>query len=213
MKKLVLIIILTATIHPEMGAQGLYHHPGMFFAPAPVADSYFNNRNNDNLLLPGNFDLGVDIGSAFSSYGSAGSGFTSYIAPHLSYQVSEKFRISAGVQISMLNFNPGNGIRSMENGTMVPAAGNNYLLHATGSYLLHPNLLLSGSVYKSINSVPQYRNDYFSSRNDYQGMSLALDYRLSKSFRIGAEFRYQNQPFGSFNPWGMQRQSLYYPWW
>ena len=195
-----------------MNGQGLYQHPSIFMAPAPTADVYYSPGNTGQLLQPGHFDLGLDIGSSFTSLGGGASGMVSYLAPNFTYRLSDKFFLQGGVRISRYNFGRMNPSFGSESATFMPGTGQSYLMYASGSYLLTPKLTFSGTVFKNWDPSPVFRNNP-DLDNNFQGMSLSMDYRITKSFRFGMEFRYQDQPSGIYSPWGLRHNSPFHTGW
>jgi len=142
-------------------------------------------------LIPKKYDFGVSLGSEFSISSGFGSGFTTYISPHVSYNVSKRFRLSGGFTYSNTQlFNA----RSWVAGENVPGVSGNYstgLIYVSGSYLVSDRLTISGSAFKAFNlsGTPLPYNPYSPiSQKGAQGINFNVDYKVAEHFHIQAGF-------------------------
>ncbi len=164
--------------------------------PAPGTENGKEERTSDD--GPG-IRLGLRTGASYLSM-SGFRGFSTFIAPELSWQMSPRFFITAGVRADQCF--PTGGIYSsgeMRAGS-VPATS--FLLYASGTYLLRSNLSVTGSVLKNISStgsLPPFVRNYRYVPDQY---SIRMDYQITPSIHFGAEFRYMNYQGSSFLPGG-----------
>lgn len=179
-----------------VNGQGIFHYPGMFFAPIRQPGAYSLAKSSSGLLAPGAFHLDMEVGSSFSTMPAGGSMFSQYVLPHLTYRASPRLLLEGGAMISYdylgqhNRFMPATGF----------SGGTSTLVYASGTYLLHPRLTLSGTVYKNYfqaNNRLTPGNETWNQPNayDFQGMFMQLDYKLSNSIHFGASFHYKNQPW------------------
>jgi hypothetical protein len=129
---------------------------------------------------------------------------TSYVAPELSYKLTPKFRINAGIMF--LNSNVLVNRYSLNEPSVVVKTRptNSALAYVSGNYLISDRFSVTGMVLRDISNPQSYgRNGYNPS---IQAMSLHLDYKISDNITIGAGMQmrqgknwgYPNQGFGMF---------------
>jgi hypothetical protein len=145
----------------------------------------------------------LNAGTMFGS-GFGGKGFSTYVAPEMSYWVSNRFRLSTGIMLMNSQFSyPSLG----EAGTM-RGQRNSAIIYASGSYLVNDRLMVSGSAFTDMNGSNNRNNfqvnPYFASPT--RGMSVNAEYKVTKNFSIGAGFSTSNGSYYSspFAP-GMNR--------
>ncbi len=216
-KRYILILLLVIPGWAGLSAQAVFNYPGMFFAPVPSADAYYHPRDAFamNLMQPGQFHLDMDMGTSFSSMGGFGNASSYYLAPRFSYQASERFRLTGGVVFSNSRTNASFAVPGMEGTSLFSGPMQSMLVYASGQYMVNNRLMISGTAYKNI--VPGMENgngqNLFMQNMNYQGMSMSLDYRLTKGISLGASFHYDNRPFGfGYSPYGFNRGFLPAPW-
>ncbi|MCD6566068.1 MAG: hypothetical protein J7K53_08995 [Bacteroidales bacterium] len=214
MKNRILIIILFFLSYITANAQWVYHFPNAFLMPAPGPEKYFLDNQNRR---PGCEDLqlinvDVQLGTSFTSSFTGSPLMSSYIAPTLNFNISPRFNLSVGGIImnnhtSMFNqFVPKGG---MEQSILPGRLNSNFVLFASGDYLVSNNLLVYGSVYTSKFSVNNYSpfrlNSSIFGKNHYNQFSLGARYKLSNAFTIGARVEYSdglNPYYNRFNNYG-----------
>ena len=112
-----------------------------------------------------------------------------FIAPSLSYRVSPRFSLSAGLGFEYSSLYTIYDTPE-EGNTLLPMT--RYFLYTRGSYFLNERIMLSGGVYKSVNFVPsltQYQQSYSS---NYQGVDLGIQYQISRNISVGFHMRMNN---------------------
>ncbi len=194
--------------------QGIFRHPGIFSAPAPSPDArmQWDDAFGMGLMQPGGFDLDIGLGSSFGAAGGLGNVFSTYLAPRFSYQASERFRLTGGVVLSSTSMNTPFAMPAAEGMNRFAGSGSSMMVYAGGQYLVTPKLLISGTAYKNFAPAanPGQIQGIFPQNMDFQGMSMSLDYRLTKGISLGASFHYDNNPFG-FGYFPFHRNSTYLP--
>ncbi len=123
----------------------------------------------------------LEMGSYYSSAGQYGSLFGTYIAPHISIPVNERLRINTGINLVYNQFteNPENESLAI----WAPPSS----VYIEGEYLLNPNLIISGTVYKEFTLNPL-------TPGGEQLNPRAFNYER-EGFIIGAEYRINNNMF------------------
>jgi hypothetical protein len=136
-------------------------------------------------------DTHLEVGTSFTFSPNNFYGPSIYVAPSLSYLVTPRFSFSVGVAVERSNYYFIQSETSYSDG-MLPMT--RAFLYSKGSYLLSPKLVLSGTVYTTMNDVPGSKDNshpYMTNYN-YRGMSLGLDYKINSSFSIGFHVATQN---------------------
>lgn len=141
--------------------------------------------------------IGVDLGMSYLMMSGGAGGPSMYVAPHVQYPLNQKLSLTGGVLF--------------ETGKMVcpvfsdDAFGYELLpmtrvfLYAGGTYKLNEKTTVNSTVYKQIVDVPRKKENNNSAQSDFnsQGMSMRIDYKLTKNITIGAQFSVES----SHNPW------------
>ena len=156
---------------------------------------------------PKRFDVDMTLGTAFSFSPKNYFGPSYYISPGFSYLVTPRFLLSAGVGIEYSRFYPLYSESYNNKDEILPMT--RMYLYARGSYLLTPNLTVSGIAYKGINDVPRLAKYSPSFDYNYQGMGIGFNYKFSDSFSMGFEMRIQQN---SFSPdFGFNSPDIFVP--
>ena len=168
-------------------------------SPSPGGDSAFRPAPAQESTAPAfkKWDYGVQLGTSASFSKGYGSGFSTYVSPHVTWRPSQRFRVNAGLSIvntSLFDYQP--YYYGIETGA--PFSGNytHALLYIEGQYLLTKNLQMSGALYADVpltGSDPA--NPY--STSSLKGFSMDLQYRIGPNATIQAGFNYMR----SEGPW------------
>ncbi len=153
-------------------------------------------------------DLGIQLGTSFSTDFNKGFAFTTMAAPELRFKINERFRIRGGISISNTEY--GNTLVYSPYG-MTRHSGNvtQGMIYVSGDYMISPKVMLSGTAFKEFSmnhSDPE--NPY---NPGFDGQGLMMNLRLFPSdnttIEIGAEFYEGNNPYRSsfYNPYGGYR--------
>lgn len=159
-------------------------------------------------MLPYNPDkkvsLRLEMGTSFSvGTGGGGGLFGVYVAPHVSYKVSPRFRVNFGAMIRNSNYigyyNP-YGFES------VSRFDNNItqtFVYVEGEYLVNERLLIHARGYKEIARFNQPNVDPRAMGLDNGGVAVGFDYKVTDKFHIGAEVSINkgNNPYNPYNPY------------
>ncbi len=158
-------------------------------------------------LLPYNPDkkmsVRMEMGTSFSVGSGGGSLFGVYVAPHVSYKVSPKFRLNFGAMIRNSNFinyyNP-YGFES------ISRFDNNItqtFVYVEGEYLVNDRLLIHARGYKEIARFNEPNINPGALGLDNGGVAVGFDYKVSDNFHFGAEVSVHkgNTPYNPYNPY------------
>lgn len=195
------------------------------FGDEPLINPENLKEENKISFIP---EFGLQLGSSFSQFSGYGSLFTQSITPTLSWSPQKNLRINAGAIVTNFNAGSSTGFNTMafeSNSFGNSAFSNNLtssLFFVSGSYDINSRLTISGAGYYDQNkaSMMFYNQNQNFGNNDVKGMMLGFDYKVSDSFRFGAEINinsgYNNfmmSPYNSsymspFNQ-GFHNQSLF----
>jgi len=148
-------------------------------------------------------DVGVQLGTSFSTDFNGGHAFSTMVAPELRYKVNKRFTIRAGLSVSNTEY--GNTLVYSPYG-YGRFTGNitQGMLYVSGDYMISPKVILSGTAYKEFSIDHGNPDNAF--KPGYDGKGLMMNLRLMPSSNttidIGAEFYQGNNPWrgGTYNP-------------
>lgn len=165
--------------------------------------------------LASKIDVNLSVGSSFLYSKNFGSGMSSYVAPELSYNLTPRFRIHAGIMLLNSNVLVNRYYLNEPSVVVKTKPTTSALAYVAGSYLISDRFSVTGMVLRDMTNPQAYgRNGYNPS---VQAMSLHLDYKISDNITIGAGMQmrqgsnwgYPNQGFGMF-PGGQYSPLLNY---
>jgi hypothetical protein len=148
-------------------------------------------------------DVGVRLGTSFSTDFGKGYAFSTYAAPELRYRISDRFSLRAGLEVSNTEYS-----NSMiyspygfgrYNGNITQG-----MLYVSGDYMIRQGIILSGTAFKEFSI--DHANPENAFRPGYDGRGLMMNLRLIPSdntmIEIGAEFYQGDNPWrgGTHNP-------------
>jgi hypothetical protein len=180
---LILLLALSAGGFSQFyngGMSGYYSLPQTKF----MADSSGNVR-----FKPGDMGFSMQMGAFAGSYSHGNPFYGTFLSPSFAYNVSDRFRLKAGVTVTQ-GFGNGfyggyeNLYHSPNTGTTTTA------IFVQGDYLLSNKVMLSGAVYKEFSPFNAHVTDPRLKTPENQGMLLNLSYRPFSNFEINASFEY-----------------------
>lgn len=141
-------------------------------------------------------DISVSLGTTFSSFSPGYNSFGTFIAPEISFPVSNRFAVTAGIGYSSIFYNsPGESFinnRPSQYGS----------IYLSGSYKMTEKFTISGTGYKTFllnPSKPPDENNIHTMDYSNQGIILNMDYKVSDKFRINASFQIHQQNDSPYN--------------
>lgn len=163
--------------------------------------SEFNEEEIADYIQEKKLKLNFELGSFFGTSFGAGNYFGTYVAPHISYPVSKKFSLNAGVRITSIFGGSGN-----ESGYYNPygyPGGNmtSSFVYVEGVYQVNDRLTVSGAAYKEFNlmnssSTIDNRYDF-----DSKGFIMGVDYRIGDNVFIHGSIEVSDGPtYNRMNP-------------
>lgn len=168
-----------------------------FLGAQVVTDDYFN-PSKPKLLSKDRVSASISAGAGVSFLGSSkNTAFTTYIAPKIGYQLTEKFKLNIGLMhysITGNTFMPLNQNEALYNPNNQKRTGN--LLFVEGQYQLNKRVAVFGAVMYDA-------NNFADRQNNFKAVSVGMDYKVSKhstlSFRTQisqGNSSYMNGGFG-----------------
>lgn len=136
----------------------------------------------------------IEVGTSFMYSPKNFYGPSYYVAPRLSYLVTPRFLLSAGIGLEYYSLYPLYNTPEQEN-NMLPMT--RLFLYTQGSYLLNERIILSGAVYKSMNDVPRLSQNMRPYNYDYQGVDIGIQYQINRNFSVGFHMRMSNTNYPS----------------
>lgn len=147
-------------------------------------------------------DVSVSLGSSFSSFGPGLNAFGTYVMPEITFPVSKKFAIRAGIGYS-------NTFYSTPGGEGNIFSQNNLQyghVYVSGLYQVNEKLIISGTAFKTFDLAPRPQDQFNPGALDFsnEGINVNIDYKVSENVRFNVGFSYQKQsPYNyMYNPGG-----------
>ncbi|MCF8364275.1 MAG: hypothetical protein K9H16_00745 [Bacteroidales bacterium] len=179
-------------------------------------DSFYNMPG----ILPYNPDKKVtvrmEMGTSFGIGGGSAGTYGVYLAPHISYKVSPKFRVNFGAILqnsNYLNFYSPYNPYYPEYTQTFNSNITRTLLYAEGQYMVNPRLMVSTKVYKEIATFGEPQVNPRALDLNGGGAAVGFQYKINDSMQIGAEISYNKgrTPYNPFYPAGIGGSSISHP--
>lgn len=146
-----------------------------FIYAQSTTDDYFN-PSKPKLLSKDRVSASISAGAGVSFLGSSkNTAFTTFIAPKIGYQISNRFKLNVGLMhysITGNTFMPINQNEALFNSNSKSRTGN--LLFVEGQYQLNKRVAVSGAVMYDANNIANRQNNF-------KAISVGMDYKVSKN--------------------------------
>lgn len=141
-------------------------------------DDYYNFSAKPKLLSKDRISASLMAGTSVFFTSDKTSSFSTFIAPKINYQISEKFRLNIGLihSTSYPNF-----LLQTNDENLGTSNKKNYssdLLFAGGEYQLNNKVTLSGAILTNTSS-------FNNKQSNYKAAAIGLDYKVSEHSSIG----------------------------
>ena len=165
-----------------------------------IAFSVKSQDTTEVIQLHKKFNYGIIVGTHFSSFSKDNYAFGTYTIPYVSYNLTPKTSINAGLLISSNNtyfknnsdYSPYNSI-----------SGN--FLYLSAKHQVNDRLIISGSIL--VNTNKTYNSELNNFNKNIQSSSIGFDYKITDHLYFGTEFNFSNvnnplnhSPFHSQSP-------------
>ena len=150
-------------------------------------------------------DVGVQIGTSFSTDFNKGFAFTTMVAPELRYRLNKRLTIRGGISIAnseygnTLVYSPYEGFRRYS-GNITQG-----MIYVSGDYVISPKLVFTGTAYKEFSIDHGSPDNMFSPGYDGKGLMMNLLFMPNEntSINAGIELYQGNNPYrgGIYNPY------------
>ena len=187
--------------------------PSLDAAPAPVATDMPASRAeaaaSEEAAVDGKpawtgprMSYSLSTGMSFSN----GYGNSQFITPSVRYQVSSRFRVTAG--LTYMNVSSYNMPAVTPEGTTIMyrnSGGSHYIASAGVDYLASDRLILSGNIWKDFSNMPAQQLNYGGLYSPGRmGADFQATYKITNNFSVSGGVRYTNgaSPYASpfYNP-------------
>ncbi len=194
-------------------AQHILHHPNAYYAPAPGSEKYFHDfqqENNKEQVTGSRIQYRLDIGTAFTSFGGAGSLIGSYLSPTIRYKISPKLDLHVG---GTLWYTHSAGKPVTGESDLSTVNDPSYQFYLYGTYRVTERLVVDGSFIKGKMNQYSFGLYPFRINSDYESYSLGFNYRIANSFHVGAQINVSNglNPYYYSDPFRPGRFNTYDP--
>jgi hypothetical protein len=158
-----------------------------------TTDDYYQAPKS-NFLSKDKVSGSVSMGAGVSFLNSTkNTAFTTFIAPKIGYQLTNKFKLNVGLMhytVTGNTFMPMNQNEAFLNSGNKTVSGN--LIFAEGQYQLNKKVILSAAVMTDVNS-------FSNKQNNYKAISLGMDYKVTEHSTIGfrANVSQGNSPYSN----------------
>lgn len=216
MKRILLSIVFILGMQMAFSQDNPFYNSGLQngFYPRMSAGGFQNFAPEAEPSPPKKLDIGVQLGTSFSTNFNKGFAFSTMVAPELRYRVNEKFTIRGGVSISNTEY--GNTlVYSPEGYGQFSGNVTQGLLYVSGDYMISPKVMLTATAYKEFSM--DYGNPENPFKPGYDGKGVMMNLRISPRenmfIDIGAEYYQGNNPYrmGMYSPYGSRNP--FYPGW
>ncbi|MBN1416752.1 MAG: hypothetical protein JW973_16770 [Bacteroidales bacterium] len=204
---------------------GQESYPGDYISdPAYIKPVLTEEQDPNVLKVPKikKVDFSFATGMIVGTIGHDNYFGTAYIAPAISYNISPRMRIRAGSLIFLSSYyKPSHA--SIQSGEFSAGSPNLGALFIAADYFVTNRMILTGTYFKMPENnlfqrkiAPEVYNRYKPYYNvPSESMSIGLNYKVTKGFSIGAEFRISNnyQPLLSPYPYESGYPQYYPSYW
>jgi hypothetical protein len=204
--KRILLLLLSLWVLPALYAQEGPFYPGSLYNN----NNPFYSRAGTDAIMPsgssrdtGKPDVGVQLGTSFSTDFNKGHAFSTMVSPTISYRVGKRLNLRGGMSVSNTEY--GNTLVYSPYG-FGRYSGNitQGMLYVGGDFLISPGVILSGTAYKEFSIGHEDPENIY--RPGYDGKGLMMNLRLmpgkNTTIDVGAEIYQGNNPWrgGTYNP-------------
>jgi hypothetical protein len=145
---------------------------------AQTATEDYYSGSKPKKLSKDRVSASISAGTGISFLNGKNTAFTTFIAPKIGYQLTNKFKLNIGLMhysITGNTFMPLNQNESLLNNSNKTVTGN--LIFAEGQYQLNKRTVLSGALMVDASNSNR--------QNNFKAVSMGLDYKVSKHSTIG----------------------------
>lgn len=156
------------------------------------------SNSNDSVVPVKKVNYSLETGSMF--YGGAMKGSSFYVAPSFNYAFSKKFSMEGGVMFMNNNYSFAANQVFGQPDTRLFSQPNKYeaVVFAKGNYQVNNRMTITGSLVKNFSDNAGMQNQPWN--NNFQMMSMGMNYKLSDNITLGAGVRVM-QGSGYYNPY------------
>lgn len=163
-----------------------------------IAQKNYRNLTEKKDTISMKPKVSVSLSTSFNSYGYGYNAMSTSIMPKVTFPVSKRLSLTAGVGYSTIFMNG-------TNNSMFNSGSSNYgHLFVSGDYLLTKKISIRGTAYKTFNlgGQPQMgaETSYPYLDLSSQGIIMDVEYKVTDNFRINVGFEYREQKYPTYGP-------------
>jgi hypothetical protein len=162
------------------------------------SSDYYEN-DNEGFQKKEQLKFNMQAGAVFGMGSGSGEYFGTYLSPRVHYRLSPKFTVMAGATLLQSFGSPPNSALYETTSGYPSANFTRSFLFASGAYQYNERLIISGTVYKSMNLFNQQNSYSAKKNNDYQGIIMGFDYKMGKHVFIQGQIEFSNYPYSGFS--------------
>lgn len=190
---LILSILVTSISFGQVSSDEVIEQP--LLDSVSYQNSDFDNEEVANYIRDKKLKVRVEMGTVFGS----GNYFGTYVSPHLSYRINPRLTINTGFSLRQnfggMYYEPYSGNQySMGNFTST-------LLYVEGAYQVTKNLIVTGTLFKEVNTFNQPSPNQPGFNQDFEGVIMGVDYKIGDHIFIHGEVEFSNGRNPYHNPY------------
>jgi hypothetical protein len=189
MKRIIFISILSLAF--ASGAYSQFYYGGIYGYYSFPRTEYVIDSAGNIRFKPHDMGFNMQVGAGAGSNFHGNSWFGTSVSPSFAYNVSGRFRLSAGVSISRGfggNYYPGYDSFYSPMSTNATTTS----VFVKGDYILNNKLMISGAAYKYFSPLNSGINDPRYKSPEGEGVMFNINYRPIRNLEINASFEYGN---------------------
>lgn len=207
MKRILLAIIIFCGMHTAFSQDNPFYNHSIINTHNPMYSPGGFNSFTPSVapFKQKKMDVGVQIGTSFSTDFNKGFAFTTMVAPELRYRLNKRLTIRGGISIAnseygnTLVYSPYEGFRRYS-GNITQG-----MIYVSGDYVISPKLVFTGTAYKEFSIDHGSPDNMFSPGYDGKGLMMNLLFMPNEntSINAGIELYQGNNPYrgGIYNPY------------
>jgi hypothetical protein len=156
----------------------LFFNLSIFAIAQNTGEDYYSPAAKAGLLSKDRVSVSMMAGTSLSFSNNRNNYISTYIAPKINYQLTEKLRLNLGM-IHLTSYPVVFQAGNIEKDNVSAKKNNsNNLLFVGGEYQLNKKILVSGAVMTNPTSIDN-------KQNNYKAAAVGIDYKVSKHSTIG----------------------------
>lgn len=156
-----------------------------------------DNTKNNSYINNSKPQLSASLSTSFTSFGSGVNSIGTSFMPQITFPMSQKFAVTAGIGYS--TFFIGNSNQSLFQSNQSQYGH----VFVAGDYMVNDKISLRGTAYKTFrldSPNPSIESGFPGYDFSSQGIIMDVEYRVTDNFRINVGFEYRQQNYPMYGP-------------